>query len=401
MSSSGGTNRDSLTDDSSARRPTKRAKHVRLRAKKKQRQAPFRLLTDDSTLLLIFEFIGPYHFRFIAGVSRRWRSLYTQFQRQTFIQLLQNAKEEETPPLIFTSITCTSSIAESLSRAKVFLSDTKKLTGPFESILMEENGSQEYREDVFDTQHPRSVSFLGNQVAVRYGQLDMLQLAIANGCTCDETTCWLAARNGHLEVLQWLRANGCPWKANVCSAAAANGHLEVLQWARENRCPWDEDTCTFAAQDGHLEILQWARENNCPWDKWTCTYAAAHGHLDVLQWAREKGCPWTELTCTFAAEAGHLEVLKWAREKGCPWSEDTCANAAEAGRLEVIQWLRENGCPWDSWTCTNAAVDGHVDVLQWALENGCKWDPDSLPFEGGFPQNVIDWMQESEFDAFK
>ena len=62
----------------------------------------------------------------------------------------------------------------------------------------------------------------------------------------------------------------------TCERAARYGHLEVLKWARANGCPWDEDTCFFAAQGGHLEVLQWARANGCRWDKQTRELAAAY-----------------------------------------------------------------------------------------------------------------------------
>jgi hypothetical protein len=60
-----------------------------------------------------------------------------------------------------------------------------------------------------------------------------------------------AAKYGHLEVLQWARANGCPWDEKTCLGAAEGGHLEVLLWARTNGCPWDERVMYIAAQNGH------------------------------------------------------------------------------------------------------------------------------------------------------
>tara|TARA_B110000093_G_scaffold106567_1_gene114601 strand:+ start:96 stop:410 length:315 start_codon:yes stop_codon:yes gene_type:complete len=71
--------------------------------------------------------------------------------------------------------------------------------------------------------------------------------------------------------------------------AAKYGHLEVLQWARANGCPWNKWTCAFAARHGHLEVLQWLRANGCPWDG--RTRAVARDHLEVLSWAIANGCP--------------------------------------------------------------------------------------------------------------
>ena len=390
LSNSSGNKREGIlmTDSSAKNSPRKRVKCVK-------QKDPFDLLTDDAALFPIFEFIGSYHFRFIAGVSRRWRYLYTQFQREEYRKRVQNKQDFE--KLISTSITSTASIAESVSRAKVFLDDARTYTSPlFDTIEMQKNGFQQMKH----IYTPRSsVIFLSDNVAVRYGQLEILQLAIANGYTCDVTTCYGAAEKGQLEVLQWLRTKGCPWDECVCSFAAANGHLDVLKWARENSCPWDENTWTYAVANGHLNVLRWAIENDCPWDVDTCAEAARNGQLGVLQWVRESGCPWDERTCTFAAKNGHLGVLQWARENGCPWDELTCTCAAEDGHLDVLQWARDNGCPWDESTCVEAAKGGHLDVLKWALENGCEWNR-HLSAGESWPQSVIGWLQENnELDA--
>ena len=352
-------------------------------------QDPFDLLTDDGMMFPIFEFIGTGHFCFVAGVSRRWRRLYTQFQQKEYRKRVQN--EEEFEKMISTLLTTTASIAESLSRAKVFLDDTTKLTSPFKPLIMQKKGSQELKE--LDTPQP-AVSFLRDEVAVRYGHVDILELAIANGCTCDQSTCSIAAMYGHLDVLQWLRTNGCPWDELTCTCAAEGGHLEVLRWARENCCPWDDETCKISALNGHLDVLQWANQHGCPWDECTCANAALNGHLDVLQWARASGCPWDEWTCANAAYGGHLDVLQWARQNSCPWDNETCASAAEDGHLEVLQWLRTNGCPWDESTSVRAAEGFHLEVLRWAIGNGCEWNPHL--FENRFLQNVMDWLQENE-----
>jgi hypothetical protein len=138
--------------------------------------------------------------------------------------------------------------------------------------------------------------------------------------------CSMLAKYGHVETLQWARANGCPWDTWwgewTCTQAAINGHLEVIQWARANGGTnggaWDARTCANAARGGHLETLQWSRANGCAWDARTCADAARGGHLETLQWARANGCPWTSTTCAWAAEKGHFGVLQWARANGCP-----------------------------------------------------------------------------------
>ena len=129
-------------------------------------------------------------------------------------------------------------------------------------------------------------------------------------------------------------------KFSACGTAARWGYLEVLKWARANGCPWGSSTCTYAARGGNLDVLKWARANGCDWDGWTCAYAAEGGYLDVLRWARANGCPWNERTCSYAAEGGHLDILKWARENGCDWNYELClAWAHPLHRPEMEKWM--------------------------------------------------------------
>jgi hypothetical protein len=59
---------------------------------------------------LIFSLMILPRFRFIAGVSRRWKRLYTQFQREEYRKRVPD--EEEFNKLISTSITSAASIAD-------------------------------------------------------------------------------------------------------------------------------------------------------------------------------------------------------------------------------------------------------------------------------------------------
>ncbi len=153
---------------------------------------------------------------------------------------------------------------------------------------------------------------------VRYGKLDLLKIAVNNGCLLGSTTCAIAAYNGHLDILKWAYNNLGPWNKSICAYAAENNQLHIIVWARENGCVWNEDTCALAALGGHLDILKWVRANGCEWNGKTTTNAAQNGHLNVLKWAIENGCEWGTRTCLYAKRHGHLELLKWARENGCP-----------------------------------------------------------------------------------
>ena len=178
---------------------------------------------------------------------------------------------------------------------------------------------------------------LTDKEAAYLGCLSLLKDRHGRGVLNRGALCTSAARGGQLETLVWLCQIACRWNPWTCSVAAKYkyGHLDVLKWARANGCPWGVEMSQNAAKGGHLEVLRWAREKDCPWDSNTCAYAAEGGHLEVLRWACENGCPWNASTCEYAAKGGHLEVLRWARENGCPWDEHTRRIAVSKGFIEA------------------------------------------------------------------
>ena len=342
----------------------------------------FAVLTDDALLTNIFEFVGVFEYRFVASLNKRFRKLYSEFQKRRIHQAPDDDSALLRPYYNYfsTSLTSTASVAESTERGSLLMADMKARKCNYVIKLRRREGDGTSLGCFYDVVGREHISdfhtFLRDKVALRYGNTKLLDVLRIFGCQCNDTSsCYAAAQNGHLEILQWARANGCPWNKSTCVIAVERGHLDVLQWARANGCPWDESTSHAAACDGHLEMLQWARANGCPWDEGTCAEAARNGHVEVLQWARANGCPWNhEWTWRAAVRNGHLEVLQWAHANGCTRYEWTCLLAARLGNLEVLQWARQNGYPWDEWTCAEAARFGYLTILQWLHANGCPWD---------------------------
>ena len=172
---------------------------------------------SDGVIGEVFKFLGRGHFRFVAGTSRHFYRVY-----QTM------CKNEN-----YATTTTMKSVVESISRSKLYLSETGRRD------LVAKN-------------------------AAKYGNFEVLRNAY-----------YRAIKVGDLST----------WKdMNLCQIAAGGGSLEVLQWLRRGKkFQWDWKTCRDAAANGHLEVLQWARAHGCPWNEWTCRYAAENGHLEVLQ----------------------------------------------------------------------------------------------------------------------
>jgi hypothetical protein len=181
----------------------------------------------------ILPFIGPGVYRYVAGISRQFKEMYTELYPSQETHIISSVAQAE--------LACRES--------------------------------------------PDSVAI--GHIAVRGGTAEALQFLHTQGYGWSISTCAVAAKYGHLHLLQWLREKeqSCPWDKSTCAMAAWGGYLRILQWARENGCSWSSCTCNQAASQGHLHVLQWAHENGCDWMWSTCSEAAESGHLHILQYA--------------------------------------------------------------------------------------------------------------------
>ena len=198
-----------------------RANHSR-QTTESSSKTPFFDRLDDSVLSNIVGYVGDGHYRFVAGINRRFRDTYSH---------------------VFPENTNTQINTSTIKHATICW--------------------EEWNHTFFSKECAVCCS------AARDGDIAMLQSLRSPpfNCLWDAGICPVAAVYGHLHVIQWCRDNGCPWDAKVCAFAAWNGHLRVIQWCHENGCPWDEDTCMMAAENGHLQVLQWCRAHKCPWPR--------------------------------------------------------------------------------------------------------------------------------------
>ena len=362
-------------------------------------------ILDVTILSEIVKFIGPYQFRFVAGINQSFRAAYLlAFRKNKWTYL--NASSLAYAKICFTEIRldgCLNGIR--YLQKKLCISAAKNGYVAVAQYSANYNWKGLMNETYAEPYYLSFLQWLFSDgfppdkytcpVAASDGCLQVLQWASNNNFPWDEETCMLAAMNNHWDVLVFAYENGCPWDERTCSGIAIIADVEMLKWARENGCPWDYRTCAYAAKYGRCEVLQYARENNCPWDHRTCSYAAMSGKLEALKWARENGCPWNKDTCSNAAKSGHLHVLQWARANGCEWDKSICSLAAGNGHLNILQWAKENGCPWDMYTCSLAARKGHLDVLKWAHDNDCPCSSRDVLSQAkiGNHHDIIKWIQ--------
>ena len=92
-------------------------------------------------------------------------------------------------------------------------------------------------------EHERQKRFRCGIVAALNEQLQVLLWLQENGYQFNHRAyIQAAACSGSLEVLQYLQNLDppCPWSFQVCNIAVKQGNLEMLQWAISNGCPFQE-----------------------------------------------------------------------------------------------------------------------------------------------------------------
>jgi hypothetical protein len=306
---------------------------------------PFEVLRD-----ILNKFLGPGHYRYVAGACRAFR----------------NAYESAMPGEHGTKTTTTwKSAAASVSCAKLCLKEVKY--------------------------------FLHNIVweAARKGQMDVIEWTCTQGYFFEKRLFEQAALGGQVKVLKWAHDKNVVWDyAFVADCAASAGHVEVLEWMRTHGTEKQRRECRpgiadssfpfncskAAARGGHVSVLEWLKQHGIP-IRHVCVCwreAAIKGHIRVLDWLLDNGHSLDPKVTNIAAIFGQITVLQWALEnKVAFWSIRTSALAAYNGQLNTLKWLQNNGCPWDGNVVYWAQNQGQFDIVEWARSNGCPTEAQS------------------------
>jgi hypothetical protein len=102
----------------------------------------------------------------------------------------------------------------------------------------------------------------------------------------------LLAKYGKVELLQIAINNGCELHPMISSWGAEFGHVNVIEFAMQNKCPIDINIiCQIATEHGHLEVIKWVVNhvgNVQPgFGLGIGLYACCIGHLDIVIWLYE------------------------------------------------------------------------------------------------------------------
>ena len=216
----------------------------------------------DAALQHCFSFIGNNHYRFIAGVNRRFQEIYS----------IKHEKK-----------TTWENAALSLACAQLSVQDhSPPGRTRFEAL--------------------EKVSI----AAAKVGNVKVLEWTFLNGCTIDPKHLLYAAELGHVCVFEWgARTLRDYWDYSDLRApflsAIENEKINVMDWIWEHGSMIRvvRDALETALGGGCLESLRWMMKRDLikdsdidGWryvDEWSWSRAAEGGHVNVLDFLHENG----------------------------------------------------------------------------------------------------------------
>jgi hypothetical protein len=289
---------------------------------------------------LFVMFLGPGHYRYVAGTCRAFAEAYGKVMND------HNGRK-----------TTWESAAASVPCARLCLNEAESVV----SIALP---------------------------AAQNGQIDVIDFLYRNDFYWywDSQLYSKAAMFGHVKVLEYgmKYRYSQPWKdSEVANSAAKSGQVDVLEWMRQHKA----EKFVFcgcaqqAAGCGKVAVLDWLQRQGIPFqDVESCfCNAANNGHYYVMQWLLNHGFRLSRTLMDSAVRFGHIKLMKIALKRGGEMNTKTCAIAAFYGRLNALQWLRSHGCQWDGnvllWAEENNSTD---ELLDWARSNGCPSDCDVM-----------------------
>lgn len=220
--------------------------------------------------------------------------------------------------------------------------------------------------------HPNNTIII--KALAYYGNLSLLQKAIANNVPWDEYTIRWAAQNNNMDIIEWAYNNNCPIddcsKAWLCSWAGYHGNLDMLKWGIHNGCMINEYIGLWAGHEGKLNVIIWLHNNKHEMHPNIITWAALNGHNNIIEWAIINNIfTLTKQICSFAAKNGHLSTLMLVKQYNCPWDNTTTTNAAQYGHLDVLKWCIHNGCPYDDDLIDWVKKFKNKKIINWLKHN--------------------------------
>jgi hypothetical protein len=133
-------------------------------------------------------------------------------------------------------------------------------------------------------------------VLTAYGQIDLLKIAMNNGCELfgnirygyayecvKNILCEHAVMSGKIDMLLFVKSHGCQWTSETSDFSALCDHLHILKFLKENKCVPSRIASFNAAINGNYEMMRWLLENECEIHSGVRNIAKRIGNLDMLE----------------------------------------------------------------------------------------------------------------------
>lgn len=250
---------------------------------------------------------------------------------------------------------------------------------------------------------PKSYLNVNNKILMAalasHGQIDLLKIAINNGCLIVDIMSAHAARCGHLDVIELIHNNGIGIGGTVSDSAALYGHLNIIKYlwgisARDKNGVtthnwFTTQTCEVAAVNGHLHIIKWIMKtdiNMIESIQKIFEVAAAYGHLNIIIWGHSNASKdalqddknvivynFGNLNIHKTIEKSHEFSLYYSNQS--IWDEEQIdvdkifETAAMFGHLNIIIWGYNNGFVFNKDIFEVASYYRHLHIILWAYNN--------------------------------
>jgi hypothetical protein len=215
-------------------------------------------LLNSSILEIIFGYVGPGHWLFLATLSKSCKESYLSIQQRR-IHFWDEDRH------IYVTVCGTSHIT--LTSAAFSSSSCFRLAVEHGMQLPSNNSRRQQR------------------IAGEHSSLETLKVALQLGLNMTDAVVQGAAESGSLAKLNWLHTeHGCQFNADTVFAAAKTGQLDICKFlVADHGCPLLQRACYIAISRDYTELLNWLREQGCPWDhRDYCISASVYGSVQVM-----------------------------------------------------------------------------------------------------------------------
>lgn len=248
-------------------------------------------------------------------------------------------------------------------------------------------------------------------VAVKSGNIDMLEYLKENGCKISRYAMINAAEQKQLSIMKWLYANECPLHIDVFNQALKHYDILVIKWLLENKCPCDSDTLQYAIHTGNLKLIKVLIKKKCKVNHEVFFEAVKKGNLDILEYIykfyekirfdiNEYLSDNEYDIYLYAIKSKNIDVLYWLEKNRYTniKRQLNLEEAAETGDVNIVKWFVQRGCNIERYTLRGAIISNNIELIQYLLtDRGNTIDYNELNYLKLEHYTVLKWLYKNNY----